>query len=239
LENDKLSLIGYQVGMAGPYRPDTGWIPCIASILDTPLKLPMARGMAWSSTFQMAPNGLSNACEIRNPLYRSINAEGRIVLPGNDTLMAIGMRVIGSFSSTTITVIDQSYIWFTKEYGITARIDVETDRQAPDTTSFLTDSTVDFSGYDKSVRQFILRIPSPGSSHNVNPSTYRYAAGAPKRSGESSRSSYNAQGRRLWDVGLSSAQWIASVWVAMTNNAQHSVSGEERRVYPLRAQAHD
>jgi hypothetical protein len=96
-----------------------------------------------------------------NYIYRNINAYGYLVVPGNDTLEALGLYEMMDVGSGKLV---QSYIWLTKEYGVTARINLTVGPNAYNEMKiFDSGSTLDFQEtnheYGINIYNFILLLP--------------------------------------------------------------------------------
>lgn len=106
---------------------------------DTLFKFPLQMGQVWTSRMKYNDSAYFNDIEFVS-IKREVNSTGTIKLPGGESLPAIGMRELvratGGPSCGPDTTYLCSFVWFTKKYGMTARVDIKPVNGVLDTNYF-------------------------------------------------------------------------------------------------------
>ncbi len=191
----------------------------ICSIEDTLFKFPLDYQQVINSQLEF-----DTLFKVNRPFFRyewvkrEVNGYGKIVLPGNDTLQTLGIRLSGKAiqASNEITNYVHCYLWMTKEYGITARVNIYVYK--PDSGNVLDTFILNpgvsmvFSYQDYSLTTFMVRISDniQGIKFDKNNGKTFYVFNKNNSRISEIDYAYNVKGQKILFTSLNRLDYISS-----------------------------
>ena len=191
----------------------------ICSIEDTLFKFPLHYEQIINSQLEF-----DTLFKVNRPFFRyewvkrEVNGYGKIVLPGNDTLQTLGIRLSGKSIQTPneVTYYLHCYLWVTKEYGITARANIYVYKSDSgnvlDTFILNPGVSMVFSYQDYSLTTFMLRIPDniQGIKFNKNNGKTFYVFNKNNNRISEIDYAYNVKGQKILFSSLNRLGYVSN-----------------------------